>query len=139
MTGFNSEADELQFQLELGETPPPASNVATSNIHELSRHNDPESLRPTESHVLGVTRGSSREPRPRSPSTLHIIWDHLDKIQPNPKVMAAQAMEALNRTFIELKSKNEETRLRASYDLRDLVVSAARGKAFCSPRLICMS
>lgn len=42
--------------------------------------------------------------------------------------MAAQAMEALNRIFIELKSKNEDIRLRASYDLRDLVVSAARGE-----------
>lgn len=55
--------------------------------------------------------------------------------------MAAQAMEALNRTFIELKSKNDDIKLRASYDLRDLVVSAARGKAFChtahSPQADC--
>lgn len=46
----------------------------------------------------------------------------------NLKTMAAQrAVDALNPTFGELKSKNEETRLRASYDLRNLVIAAHRG------------
>lgn len=42
--------------------------------------------------------------------------------------MALQAADALNRTFIELKSKNEDTRLRASYDLHNQVLKASRGK-----------
>jgi FKBP12-rapamycin complex-associated protein len=42
--------------------------------------------------------------------------------------MAQQGVEALNRTFHELKSKNEDTRLKASYDLRDHVTTASRGK-----------
>lgn len=41
--------------------------------------------------------------------------------------MAQQGVEALNRTFHELKSKNEETRLKASYELRELVSTAVRG------------
>jgi len=42
--------------------------------------------------------------------------------------MAHRAVDALNPTFVELKSKNEETRLRASYDLRSLVIAAHRGE-----------
>lgn len=42
--------------------------------------------------------------------------------------MALLAADTLNRTFIELKSKNEEVRLRASYDLYGLVAKASRGK-----------
>lgn len=41
--------------------------------------------------------------------------------------MAQRAVDAFNPTFNELKSKNEETRLRASYELRNLVVAAHRG------------
>lgn len=47
--------------------------------------------------------------------------------------MALQAHDALNRTFLDLKSKNEEVRLRASYDLRDQVSRAVRGNALLSP------
>ena len=112
--------DELIFHLELGENPPPVSTVATFDDYLFNRHNDIESSRPVKGYALGGPQGSSHELEPRSPSSLH----------PSSKVMAAQATEALNRTFIDLKSKNEETRLRASYDLRELVVSAARGEAF---------
>ena len=42
--------------------------------------------------------------------------------------MAQRAVDALNPTFAELKSKNEEVRLRASYDLRSLVIAAHRGE-----------
>lgn len=131
------EEDELQFHIELGATPPPAPTVPTFDTYILNRHNDLESSQSAEGHTLGEPQDSSHEPECSSPNSLHFIWDHFDNIQSSPMVMAAQAMEALNRTFIELKSKNEETRLRASYDLRELVVSAARGKASCSPHSFC--
>jgi len=41
--------------------------------------------------------------------------------------MSLQGSEALSRTFQELKSKNQDIRLKASYDLYSLIVSAARG------------
>lgn len=44
-------------------------------------------------------------------------------------VMALQLSDSLNRTFADLKSKHEDVRLRASYDLHGLVTTAARGKA----------
>ena len=43
------------------------------------------------------------------------------------KAMSLQGSEALSRTFQELKSKNQEVRLKASYDLYSLIVLAARG------------
>lgn len=117
--------DELIFHLELSETPLPISTVATFDEDLFNRHNYLEASQPVEGYALGGPRGSSHEFEPSS------------SLYPGPKVMAAQAIEALNRTFIELKSKNEETRLRASYDLRELVVSAARSEAFPPPRLSC--
>ena len=42
-------------------------------------------------------------------------------------MMASQSVDSLNRTFSDLKSKNEDLRLRASYDLYNLVATAARG------------
>ena len=117
--------DEIIFHFELGEIPLPASTVATFDEFLFNSHNDLEAPRPVEGCALGRPLGSSHELEPSS--SLH----------PSPKVMAAQAIEALNRTFIELKSKNEETRLRASYALREQVVSAARGEAFPPPRLFC--
>ena len=42
--------------------------------------------------------------------------------------MALQLSDSLNRTFADLKSKSEDVRLRASYDLQSLVTTAARGK-----------
>lgn len=42
-------------------------------------------------------------------------------------MMASHSADSLNRTFSDLKSKNEDVRLRASYDLYNLVVTAARG------------
>lgn len=137
-THSEEEEDELQFQLELGEAPLPASTVATFDTYISNRYSHLESSRPAGGHALGNPRDFPHEPEPpRKPSSLYLLWDHPDKIQSSPKIMAAQAMEALNRTFIELKSKNDETRLRASHDLRDLVVSAARGKAFCLLRSSC--
>ena len=53
------------------------------------------------------------------------------KLSPGSKhssSMALRPMDALNPVFAELRSKNEETRLRASYDLRDQVIAAHRGK-----------
>lgn len=44
--------------------------------------------------------------------------------------MALQLSDSLNRTFADLKSKSEDVRLRASYDLQGLVTTAARGKIF---------
>ena len=133
MTGIYLEAEELQFHLELGETTPSAPPVATLNTHTYHTHADSGPSWLSEGHVLGGPQGSSHELQPRSPDSLYFVWDHLDKAESSPKIMAAQAMEALNRTFIELKSKNEEIRLRASYDLRDLVVSAAKGKRSSLP------
>lgn len=131
----NGQEEELLFHFELDEPPPPIVTVATFDEYLFSRHNDLDSSQPAEDHALGRPRGSSHEPEPCKPSLLQFEYRH--KLQPRPKVMAAQAMEALNRTFIELRSKNEEIRLRASYDLRDLVVSAARGKVLCLPCLSC--
>ena len=133
----DGEEDELQFHLELDDPPQPALTVATFDTYILNIHNDLELSRPAEGYGLDGPQVSSHGPKPSSPISLDFVWDHLDKVQPSADVMAAQAMEAVNRTFIELKSKNEETRLRASYDLRDLVVSAARGGAFCLPRSWC--
>jgi len=52
-------------------------------------------------------------------------------LQPTPvgdaTAMSLQGSEALSRTFQELKSKNQDIRLKASYDLSSLIVSAARG------------
>ena len=137
MAGIQQDEEQLVFHIELDANPTPSPTVTTSVIYLLERYNDPESSGPAKNNALSEPQDSSLELEPGSPNSLHFIWDHFDKIQYTPEVMAAQAMEALNRTFIELKSKNDETRARASYDLRDLVVSAARGKAFCSPRSVC--
>ena len=148
----DGEDDEFQLHLELGETPPPspliksspASTVATYDTYDtylLPSHNLPNLSRAAEGHPVDEPQDCSHEPEPSNSSTpisLNFIWDYFDNVEPTPKVMAAQAVEALNRTFIELKSKNEETRLRASYELRDQVVSAARGKVFCLTRSSCI-
>lgn len=42
--------------------------------------------------------------------------------------MSLQTADALSRTFLELKSKSEETRVRASYELSSQVALAARGE-----------
>lgn len=42
--------------------------------------------------------------------------------------MALRVLDALNPIFSDLKSKNEDIRLRASYELRSQVVTAARGQ-----------
>lgn len=49
--------------------------------------------------------------------------------------MASQTPDALNRTFADLKSKSEDVRLRASYDLYGLVATASRGMSHNSPHL----
>ena len=45
----------------------------------------------------------------------------------------AQGGDALNRLFFELKSKNEDIRIKASQDLYGAVVATARGRN-ASPR-----
>lgn len=47
-------------------------------------------------------------------------------------IMASQSTDALNRTFADLKSKSEDVRLRASYDLYGLVATASRGTSHIS-------
>lgn len=42
--------------------------------------------------------------------------------------MSLQTADALTRTFQDLKSKNEETRVRASHELYSHVALAARGE-----------
>lgn len=42
---------------------------------------------------------------------------------------AAPGTDATQRIFHDLKSKNEETRSRASYELRDSVTAVSRGSA----------
>ena len=137
MTGIHGDTDvgddDLQFHLELCDTPPPTSTVYIHETYPLKIHDDLGSQEPRQGYVLAKPSLSSHEPEPCGPSLLNSIGEPLDKLQPSPKIMAAQAIEALNRTFVELKSKNEETRLRASYDLRDLVVSAARGNLSFQP------
>lgn len=49
--------------------------------------------------------------------------------------MASQTTDTLNRTFADLKSKSEDVRLRASYDLYGLVATASRGMSHNSPHL----
>ena len=44
--------------------------------------------------------------------------------------MSQQGSETLNRTFAELKSKDEERRRAAAYDLYQLVSTASRGEMF---------
>lgn len=127
----DGEQDELQFHLELGGGTPPSSSVATHDTYIQNRHTDLHSSWATEGHALRKPRDSPHEPKPSSPVSPYSSCCYLDKTQCSLTTMAAQAIEALNRTFIELKSKNDETRVRASHDLRDLVVSAARGEIFC--------
>lgn len=131
------EDDELHFRFELGETSLPFSTEPIFDPYIIDKYNQFESLRPAGYHALGKPRDRPDEPEPCEPTSFHFLWDDLDNVKSSAKTMAAQAMEALNRTFIELKSKNDETRLRASHDLRDLVVSAARGRAFCLLRSSC--
>lgn len=134
--------DELQFHIELGEASLPASTVPTFDPYIFDRYYlyHLDSSRPAGGHALGKPRICPHEPEPEPSNTnsLHFLLDSLNKKQSSPSIMAAQAMEALNRTFIELKSKNDETRLRASHDLRDLVVAAARGKAIRLFRSSCI-
>ena len=52
---------------------------------------------------------------------------NLKTIEPSSS-MAQQGSEALNRTFTELKSKDEDRRRLAAYDLYQLVSTASRGK-----------
>ena len=129
MAGIHTEDDavsdsendaQLQFHIEFGGIPPASPPVATFEEYIFDTYDNIETSLLAESHALGKPCESSRKTEPRSS---------------NHQVMAAQAVEALNRTFIELKSKNEDIRLRASYDLRDLVVSAVRSKTICTPRL----
>ena len=127
------EDDELQFYLDLGDGLPLLSTVDTFDTYLFKIHDDIESPGRTGDHALSRSPNSPQKPEPSRLGLFHLIQANLEKIQSNPGAMAAQAMEALNRTFVELKSKNEETRLRASYDLRDLVVSAARGNVFTAP------
>ena len=49
--------------------------------------------------------------------------------------MSQQGSEALNRTFQELKSKSQDARLKASYDLYSLITLAARGDLDQGPLL----
>lgn len=54
----------------------------------------------------------------------------VDSLTYNALEMATlQFTDALNRTFAELKSKSEDARLRASYDLYGLVATASRGSS----------
>ena len=46
----------------------------------------------------------------------------------SPISMSQQSSDTLNRTFTELKSKDEERRRLAAYDLYQLVSTASRGK-----------
>lgn len=131
------EDDELQFHFDPDETFLPFFTLLTFDPYIFDKYNQFESSQPTGYRTLhvGKPRDCPHEPEPCEPNSVHFLWDNLDNSSPN--TMAAQAMEALNRTFAELKSKNDETRLRASHDLRDLVVSAARGRALCLLRLSC--
>lgn len=50
--------------------------------------------------------------------------------------MALQTTDALNRTFADLRSKGEDVRLRASFDLYRLVATASRGTLSYKSRLL---
>lgn len=45
---------------------------------------------------------------------------------------AASAADATQKLFSELKSKNEDTRVRAASELYDHVVAVSRGTVLCS-------
>ena len=51
-------------------------------------------------------------------------------------IMALQSTDALNRTFADLKSKSEDVRLRAAYDLYRLVATASRGMLSYKSRIL---
>ena len=133
----HAEDDELEFDTEFGETFLPFTTDPIFDPYIFDKYNQFESSQPTGYHALGKPRDRPHEPEVCEPNSFHFLWDNRDNVQSTPNTMAAQATEALNRTFIELKSKNDETRLRAAHDLRDLVVSAARGRAFCLLRSSC--
>ena len=71
-----------------------------------------------------ITDSNSESPKaPLSPKESAVLQQ-----TSNDNEMALQFTDSLSRTFVELKSRNEEVRLRASYDLQALVHTAARGR-----------
>ncbi|KAL6718509.1 phosphatidylinositol kinase-related protein kinase tor1 [Lecanora helva] len=76
-------------------------------------------------------QGSSQEADPESPEisaakSVSSSSDEGDEGERDRAMMAQRSLEALNPIFLELRSKSEEIRLRASYGLRDQVVVAHR-------------
>lgn len=80
--------------------------------------------------IPAVEQGRSHESECSSFKATESITISSGEKQDNIEAMALRAVESLNPTFLELKSKNEETRLRASYELRNQVIVAARGETF---------
>lgn len=82
-------------------------------------------------------RASAKE-QPGSPTIEPEGSDAPGGNEDDDNAMAQRAVDVLNPTFVELKSKNEEIRLRASYDLRSLVIAAHRGDEL-KATIICVS
>lgn len=77
----------------------------------------------SDSDSASITNTSQPELAPHI-STDTTVKDASDR---SLTTMALQTTDALNRTFTDLKSKSEDVRLRASYDLYGLVATASRG------------
>ena len=86
---------------------------------------------PSISNVSNASNASNPELVTQS-STEKTVKNESDELLIN---MASQTTDSLNRTFADLKSKSEDVRLRASYDLYGLVATASRGMSHNSPHL----
>ncbi len=74
----------------------------------------------TPTHLVGIITGSDGNPIP------HYVLYALRNC-PGSIRMSQQGSDTLNRTFTELKSKDEDHRRLAAYDLYQLVSTASRG------------
>ncbi len=92
---------------------PPCDSSEASNIEPLNGSN------PTLTHVARNFSSKAKPQGLKAKATVSVTVRG-----PAFPVMS----EILIATFVELRSKNEETRLRASYELRNQVIAAHQGK-----------
>lgn len=93
------------------------SDVPDLSVVSLTNETDTPTNTPTNTNASDANT-------PKHPPTEITLKNDSDR---DVTIMASQTTDALNRTFADLKSKSEDVRLRASYDLYRLVATASRG------------
>lgn len=97
--------------------------MESHDSHSLEAREVLDSLDSLDSDVSSVANANQPE------LATHISTDIpiKDAFDLDLSIMALQQTDALSRTFADLKSKSEDVRLLASYDLYGLVATASRG------------